>query len=228
MRRLREIRTAAAMATATDSSRSHPINSPAMFRRLILSLALLSRSPVRPRLRHLSTRSTASRGVPDSNGPKTDLITFGTVTPGGVARSTSGNSAKPERCARRTRDRRTGSARAPARASTSIASRSRPPPSSAPTPASAEGAGAPRTIAMRPHTRRRLGEGEPHDPGGVQRGVLPNGSSLHVLYRLDGEYSVSGSDPAVTLKAPQPSRTARRVACAPSTCRRSIVPTTLR
>jgi hypothetical protein len=35
-------------------------------------------------------------------------------------------------------------------------------------------------------------------------GVLPGGSSLHVLYRIDGEYSVSGSDPAVKLKAPPP------------------------
>ena len=35
-------------------------------------------------------------------------------------------------------------------------------------------------------------------------GVLPNGSSLQVLYRMDGEHSVSVSDPAVTLTAPPP------------------------
>lgn len=35
-------------------------------------------------------------------------------------------------------------------------------------------------------------------------GVVPGGSSLNVLYRLDGEYSVSVSDPALTLTAPRP------------------------
>jgi hypothetical protein len=35
-------------------------------------------------------------------------------------------------------------------------------------------------------------------------GVVPDGSSLNVLYRLDGEYSVSVSDPALTLTAPRP------------------------
>ena len=34
-------------------------------------------------------------------------------------------------------------------------------------------------------------------------GVVPNGSSLHILYRLSGDYSVSVSDPAVTLNAPR-------------------------
>ena len=34
--------------------------------------------------------------------------------------------------------------------------------------------------------------------------VVPGGSSLNVLYRLDGEYSVSVSDPALTLTAPRP------------------------
>jgi hypothetical protein len=70
-----------------------------MFRRLVLSLALLSCFAAPARAYDIAPEVYGVAQFPNSAGPKTDLITFGSALPGGGRVFGSGNSAKAERCA---------------------------------------------------------------------------------------------------------------------------------
>jgi len=176
-----------------------------MFRLLILSLALLSRSAAPARAADIQPEVYGVAEFPNPNGPRTDLITFGTALPGGGrafdfaqfgpggALCTSYTGQADYLCA--SASARVEIDRQPVATTTytGIATAVR--------------------LKAQVHLDYRNASATSAEiwakasitiPLACHAAVLPPVNGINVLYRLDGDYSVSVSDGAVTVKAPRP------------------------
>src|SRR5262249_2589672 len=187
------------------STRSHPIGSPAMSRRLALSLALLCGFTAPARAYDLDPQASGYAFFINADDTRTELITSGVVTPGGGraydfhqfgnngALCTTYTGQVDWLCAS---------------SSASIDINRQP-------VVTTTYVGTSTFIQMKAQVHvdyrnanatsakiwARATLGIPLACNGV---VAPGGGGLSVLYRLDGDYSVSVSDPLVTVTAPRP------------------------
>lgn len=176
-----------------------------MFRRLILSLALLSRFSAPTRAADIVPQVYGVAQFPNSAGPKTDLVTFGTALPGGGVAFDFGQFG-PGGSLCTTYTGQTDYLCASAGARVEIDRRP---------VATTTYVGTATAVRMKAqvHLEYRNATATSAQiwakaslsiPLACHAGVLPPVNGLNVLYRLDGEHSVSVSDAAVTVKAPRP------------------------
>ncbi len=176
-----------------------------MFRRLILSLALLCHFAAPARAADLFPEVYGVAQFPNSTGPKTDLITFGTVLPGGGRAFDFGQFGQGgSLCTAYTGQADYLCASASAR----VEIDRRP-------VATTTYVGTATAVRLKAQVHLDYRNATAYSaqiwakasltiPLACNGGVVPPGGGLNVLYRLDGEYSVSVSDGAVTVKAPRP------------------------
>jgi len=176
-----------------------------MFRRLILSLALLSRFIAPARAADIFPQVYGVAEFPNPNGPRTDLITFGAVLPGGgrafdfgqfshggalcTAYTGQADYLCASASARVEIDRRPVATTTYIGVSTAVRLKAQVYLDYRNATATSAQIWAKASLAI---------------PVACHGAVLAPVNGLNVLYRLDGDYAVSVSDGAVTVKAPRP------------------------
>ena len=179
-----------------------------MLRRLVLSLALLSRFAAPVRAADIFPEVYGVAEFPNPNGPKTDLITFGSVLPGGgrafdFGQFSHGGSLCPAYTgqgdflcasagARVEIDRRLVATTTYVGTATAVRLKAQVHLDYRNVTATSAQIWAKASLTI---------------PLACNAAEASPVSSLNVLYRLDGDYAVSVSDGAVTVKAPRPFET---------------------